>query len=109
MGYAPPGTNPPELIAPAPEAERLRHAPAGAAEAVRVPRRSVGHPVLRYRCDRARQAAEAARPAATRLDPDLPRRAQPEERADRIRDRRGLAADLLLARARPRRLRIRAA
>ena len=46
---------------------------------------------------RARQAAEVDREPAARRHPDLPRRRGPEERRPGRRDRRRLAADVLLA------------
>ena len=45
---------------------------------------------------RPRQAAQADQPSGPRPHPDRDRRARPEERVPRRRDRRGLAADLLL-------------
>ena len=62
----------------------------------RAPRPPLRHPLLRRGRDRPRQAAEADPEAAAPRRPDLPRRARPEERRPRRRDRRRLAADLLL-------------
>ena len=72
----------------------------GARAAARAPGRALPDPVPRPGRDRARQAAEEhpARPA----DPDLHRRDRPEERRADRRDRRRLAADLLLAVPHPR-------
>ena len=88
------------------DARVRRDRPHGAAPRGRRARgRALPDPVGRPGRDRPRQAAEADAPPAARRDPDLPRRARPEERRARGRDRRRLAADLRRARAIRRRLR----
>ena len=80
-----------------PHARVRRDRPRGAAAADgRAPRRALRHPLLRRGRHRPRQAAEADPEAASPRRADLPRRARPEERRPRRRDRRRLAADLLL-------------
>ena len=68
----------------------------GARGAARAPRRALPDPLPRPGRDRARQAAEEHPPRPA--DPDLHRRDRPEERRAGGRDRRRLAADLVLAR-----------
>ena len=65
--------------------------------AARASRRALRHPVLGRRRDRTGQAAEAPRSPRSGRGADLPRRHRADERRARGRDRRRLAADLLLA------------
>ena len=81
--------------------EIVRDDPA-AREAARAPRRALRHPVHGPGRDRPRQAAQDHRAPAARRHPDLPRGDRAEERRARGRDRRRLAADLLLAVSRSR-------
>ena len=72
--------------------DRAHGAPA---RARRAPRRALRHPGLER--NRARQAAQADGAAAPRGHPDLPRGDGPEGGRAGVRDRRRLAADLLVA------------
>ena len=74
---------------------RRDRAQRAAARAARASRRALRHPGQRR--DRARQAAQADGAPAARGDPDLPRRDRAEGRRAGVRDRRRLAADLLVA------------
>ena len=68
-------------------------------DAARAPRRALRHPLQRPGRDRSRQAAEDHRPSGPARGADLPRGDRAEERRAHGRDRRRLAADLLLARS----------
>ena len=68
----------------------------------RASRLAVRDPVPRRRRDGAREAAEADAAPAARGDPDLPRRDLAEGGRARVRDRRRLDPDLLLAGSRAR-------